>query len=118
MATEEKILIRGLNWLGDAVMSTPALQRLREAHPKAVIVMLTQDKLADLWVGQPYLNEVVPYSKRATLKRFNFSSGIIFPNSLRSALDVWRLKVPRRIGYAVNGRSLFLTDAVRRREGG
>ena len=37
----EKILVRGLNWLGDAVMSTPALLRLRQARPGARLVLLS-----------------------------------------------------------------------------
>jgi heptosyltransferase-2 len=40
----EKILVRGVNWLGDAVMSTPALLRLREAFPDAHITLLTPEK--------------------------------------------------------------------------
>ena len=49
----ESILVRGVNWLGDAVMTTPALQRLREARPAARIVLLTPEKLAGLWPGHP-----------------------------------------------------------------
>src|SRR5712691_6385512 len=57
----EKILVRGVNWLGDAVMTTPALQRLREAHPEAKITLLTHEKLADLWHNHPALDEVVTF---------------------------------------------------------
>ena len=40
-----RILVRGTNWLGDAVMTTPALLRLREKFPDAHIALLTPDKL-------------------------------------------------------------------------
>ena len=43
-----RILVRGTNWLGDAVMTTPALLRLREKFPDAHIALLTPEKLRDL----------------------------------------------------------------------
>jgi heptosyltransferase-2 len=53
------ILVRGTNWLGDAVMTTPALLRLREKFPDACIVLLTPEKLRDLWRGHPTINETI-----------------------------------------------------------
>ena len=44
-----RILVRGTNWLGDAVMTTPALLRLREKFPDAHIALLTPEKLRELW---------------------------------------------------------------------
>ena len=46
-----RILVRGTNWLGDAVMTTPALLRLREKFPAAHIALLTPEKLRDLWLA-------------------------------------------------------------------
>ena len=57
-----RILVRGVNWLGDAVMSTPALQRLREALPAAQITLLTHEKLANLWQRHPSLDAVMTFS--------------------------------------------------------
>src|SRR5216117_2738435 len=59
----EKILVRGVNWLGDAVMTTPALQRLREAKPGAHITLLTDEKLADLWRGHPSIDGVMTFGQ-------------------------------------------------------
>ena len=55
-----RILVRGVNWLGDAVMTTPALQRLRAARPEAHITLLTHEKLSDLWLGHPSLDALSP----------------------------------------------------------
>ncbi|MGZ8940240.1 MAG: glycosyltransferase family 9 protein, partial [Limisphaerales bacterium] len=60
---QERIVVRGVNWLGDAVMSTPALMRLRDARPDAHIALLTAAKLADLWISHPAIDEVIPFSK-------------------------------------------------------
>ncbi len=62
-----RILIRGVNWLGDAVMTTPALLRLRERFPEAHITLLTPEKLADLWRHHPALDAVVTFGGREGL---------------------------------------------------
>lgn len=62
-----RILIRGVNWLGDAVMTTPALLRLRERFPAAHITLLTPQKLAALWPEHPAVDEVVAFTPGASL---------------------------------------------------
>ena len=57
-----RILVRGVNWLGDAVMTTPAIQRLREAYPEANITLLTHEKLADIWRSHPHIDRVETFS--------------------------------------------------------
>jgi len=54
-----KILVRGTNWLGDAVMTTPALLRLREKFPDAHITILTPEKLRELWLNHPAINQII-----------------------------------------------------------
>ena len=57
-----RILVRGTNWLGDAVMTTPALMRLRERFPEAHITLLTLEKLGDLWINHPAINKTIPFA--------------------------------------------------------
>src|SRR5688572_24802762 len=92
----ERILVRGVNWLGDAIMSTPALLRLRDAKPHAHIALLTASKLADLWTSHPAIDEVIPFTKTdgignvsKRLRAGNFDTSLIFPNSFRSACESW-----------------------------
>lgn len=58
---DEKILVRSVNWLGDAIMTTPALIRLREARPKAEITLFSPEKLSDLWKNQHCIDKVITY---------------------------------------------------------
>src|SRR5437588_11537560 len=88
-----RILVRGVNWLGDAVMTTPALQRLRERFPESKITLLTHEKLAGLWQDHPSLNAVItfaggesPWSVGRRLRVEGFQTALVFPNSPRSAL--------------------------------
>lgn len=114
-----RILIRGVNWLGDAVMSTPAVARLREGCPHARITLLCHEKLAELWEAHPAVDQVLIFSSRdgawkigRRLARERFDAAVIFPNSPRSALQVWLGRVPVRVGMAAPWRRWWLTHAL------
>ena len=114
-----RILVRGTNWLGDAVMTTPALMRLREKFPGAHVVLLTPEKLGDLWTNHPAISETITFapdenvfSVGRKLRAGNFNLALVLPNSPRSALEVWLAGSPQRIGYARPWRNWFLTKAV------
>jgi heptosyltransferase-2 len=119
MLPPQSILVRGVNWLGDSLMTTPALLRLRQALPAARITLLAPDKLAGLWQRQPFLDDVLAFSPSESLWRLSrrlreksFTDALAFPNSWRSALELWLAGIPRRIGAARAGRNLFLTTSV------
>ena len=114
-----RILIRGTNWLGDAVMTTPALLRLRETFPQAHITLLTPDKLRDLWANHPAVNETISFSAGENvlaigkkLRAGNFDLALVLPNSPRSAIETWLAEIPQRMGYARPWRTFFLTQTV------
>ncbi|MEY4917397.1 MAG: ADP-heptose--LPS heptosyltransferase 2 [Verrucomicrobiota bacterium] len=126
-----RILVRGVNWLGDAVMTTPALLRLREKFPTAHIALLCPEKLRDLWLHHPAVDETIPFaagesvfSVAKKIRRWgetpsspNFDLALVLPNSPRSALEVFLGGIPQRIGYARPWRNFFLTQAVASRVG-
>jgi len=119
-----RILVRSVNWLGDAVMTTPALLRLREKFPDAHITLLTPDKLGELWLHHPAINETISFAAGETvfaaakkLRAQKFDLALVFPNSPRSAMEVWLGMVPQRIGYARPWRNFFLTTKVAPRAG-
>jgi heptosyltransferase II len=120
----EKILVRGVNWLGDAVMTTPALLRLREVFPSAHITLLTVDKLADIWLDHPAVDTAKTFNENANpfsvghgLRSEKFDLAVVLPNSPRSALEAWIAGIPRRVGYAQPWRNKFLTEAIAPRPG-
>jgi heptosyltransferase-2 len=122
-ANREKILVRGVNWLGDAVMSTPALLRLREAKPNAEITLLTHEKLADLWRGHSAIDRVLTFKFGESawnvgrkLRAEKLDLGLALPNSHRTALELFFAGIPARVGYARPFRNLFLTNAIPQRE--
>jgi len=114
-----RILIRGTNWLGDAVMTTPALLRLREKFPNSRIALLTPDKLRELWTHHPAVNETISFSGGENvlavgkkIRADKFDLALVLPNSPRSAIEPWLAGIPQRIGCARPWRNFFLTQAV------
>lgn len=121
---QKRILVRSVNWMGDAVMTTPALLRLREAMPDAFIALLTPAKLADLWTQHPAVNTVVPVAPDETvfrvarrLRQERFDVALVLPNSPRSALEPFLAGIPRRIGYPRPWRNFLLNEKVKPRPG-
>jgi len=115
----KRLLVRGTNWLGDAVMTTPALMRLREKFPDARITLLTPEKLEQLWLHHPAVDEVISFSAgegvfavARKLRERKFDAALVLPNSPRSAMEVFLAGISQRIGYARPWRNFFLTQAV------
>src|SRR3954470_4752284 len=99
---QKTIVVRGVNWLGDAVMTTPALIRLRERFPNAAITLLTPEKLGALYLRHPAVDRVLMFSPRDNaltiamwLRSERFDLGVILPNSPRSALEMFLGRVER-----------------------
>jgi heptosyltransferase-2 len=121
-----KILVRATNWLGDAVMSLPAIRALRTRFPEARITVLARPWVAALYEGERSIDIVMPLAaapgprdweaKRklgSQLRREKFDLAVLLPNSFESAAIVWLTRARRRIGYARDGRSALLTDAIK-----
>jgi heptosyltransferase-2 len=115
-----RLLVRGVNWLCHAVMTTPALGRLREAFPGAHLALLTPAKLAELWRHHPALDSVLtfregesPFAVARRLRQGNFSIALVLPNSPRSALEVFLARIPQRVGHTRPWRNFLLTRLVR-----
>jgi len=119
LSTTPRILVRGTNWLGDAVMTTPALLRLREKFPDAHIALLTPEKLRELWIGHPAVDETISFAPGESvfttgkkLRGGNFDVALVLPNSPRSAIETWLAGIPQRIGHARPWRNFFLTQTI------
>jgi heptosyltransferase-2 len=123
--TIKRILVRGPNWLGDAVMCEPALRGLRKLFPDAQIALLVKPAVADLFVGHPALTRVLTYDTKGRhaglsgkwalagqLRRQGFDLAVLFQNAFEAAFLTFLAGVPRRYGYATDGRSLLLSDPV------
>src|SRR6185312_7786616 len=119
------ILVRATNWVGDAVMSLPALRALRARFPRARITILAKPWVADLYRRESFADEVIVYPVpggfRALrdkwrvihdLRRRQFDAAILLQNAFEAASVAWFARIPTRIGYNRDGRGLLLTHAI------
>jgi heptosyltransferase-2 len=116
-----KILVRATNWVGDAVMSLPALRSLREKFPDAEISILAKPWVADLYGREPFCDRLIPYSADDLKSKWRvareirgqrFDCAILLQNAFEAAAIAALAGIPERIGYARDGRSALLTRAI------
>jgi heptosyltransferase-2 len=120
-----RLLVRATNWVGDAVMSLPALRAIREYMPDAHIAVLALDWVADLYGREPFCDEVIPYTAQrgardwsgkvalaSSIRERNFDGAILLQNAFEAALIVWLARIPIRAGYNRDGRGWLLTHPI------
>ena len=120
-----RILVRATNWVGDAVMSLPALRAVRARFPEAEIAVLARPWVADIYARESFANRVIPYTPASgagdwaakwalarSLKGDGFDLALLMPNSFESAALMFAAGIPRRAGYSRDARGLLLTHGV------
>ncbi len=118
-----KILVRGTNWIGDAVMSVPALRELRRIFPDDQITLHTRSWADGLFRDADFIDELVTFDKHRWkikdiydnsqfLRDDGYELAILLPNSFESAITSYLSRIPRRFGYNKDARGLLLTDPI------
>ncbi|MCC7008846.1 MAG: lipopolysaccharide heptosyltransferase II [Acidobacteria bacterium] len=122
----QRLVVRPPNWLGDAVLALPALGAVRRHFASAHLTIAATPSVAALFRedtnAAPDRVVELPAGTRdavAVLEGEGFELGLLFPNSFRSAWQLFRARIPQRWGYARSWRRLLLThrSAPARREG-
>jgi heptosyltransferase-2 len=116
------VLVRATNWLGDAVMSLPAIRTVRQVFPHAHIAVVARPWVADLYAREPAVDRVIPYTAQkglgakrefaARLRGERFDGAILLQNAFDAALMAWLAGIPERIGYNRDARGLLLTQRI------
>ncbi|MCB1234372.1 MAG: lipopolysaccharide heptosyltransferase II [Verrucomicrobiae bacterium] len=116
-----RLLVRSPNPLGDACMAVPAIRALRTGRPDLHLTILCRENLAPLWRRQPDVDEVLTLgrkeSPRSVGRRLretaSHDAALLFPNSLRAALEAWWGDIPRIDGFRGHHRR-WLLDTIAR----
>ena len=117
----QRIAVRGTNWVGDAVMTVPALRALRSLFPGAHITLATRAWAQGLFADADFIDHIQIHEGTGLRSVVNqvrmwqkaeFDLAVLFPNSLESALVAALSRVPFRTGYATEGRQRLLTHPL------
>mgnify|MGYP001373217998 CR=1 FL=1 len=121
----KKILIRSTNWIGDAIMTTPAVRTIRENFPAAEITILAYPWVADIFAASPHVDRVMLYEKKGRHKGLvgmwrlgrelaaqGFDLAILLQNAFSAAVLALLAGIPVRAGYRRDGRGLLLSHGI------
>ena len=121
-----KILVREVNWVGDAILTLPALEALDRRFPSAEIVVSGRPWVLGIFRGQPSVDRLLAFDSAerhrglrgrwrlaGEIRQERFDLAVVFPNSMDAALVPWLAAIPRRVGYPTDGRGLLLTHPVK-----
>ncbi|MBN2538667.1 MAG: lipopolysaccharide heptosyltransferase II [Deltaproteobacteria bacterium] len=123
----DNILIRGTNWIGDVIMSLPAVSSVRRTFPHARIAVLAKPWVAELYRACPDVDDVIVFRSPGIhdgivgkirlaeqLRKEKFDLALLLQNAIEAALIVWLARIPLRAGYNSDCRGLLLTHSVQR----
>ena len=121
----ESILIRGTNWIGDVIMTLPAISAIRNTLPRSRITVLAKPWVAELYRISPDIDEVIEFQSpgihdgitgkfrlAGQLKERRFAMAILLQNAVEAAIIAWLARIPIRAGYNSDGRGMLLTHSV------
>jgi len=122
----DKILIRGTNWIGDAVMTLPAITAIRKSFPNAQITILVKPWVADVFRYCPDVDDILLYERPGRhggatgifklameIRQGKFDTAILLQNAIEAAIIATLAGIPQRAGYNSDGRGFLLTHPVK-----
>src|SRR5262249_6902624 len=100
-------------------MSVPAVRAIKAGRPDARVAVAAPEKIAPMWKLVPEVDEIITLRSnrlfpvvRLFRRESSFDVAILFPNSLRVALEAWLSRIPRRVGYCGHWRRSLLNQIV------
>ena len=120
-----KILIIHTAFIGDIVLSTPLIQRLKDMYPESEIDYLTLPTNKSVISNNPNLNEIILYDKKGQdkgikgflrvlkiLKQKKYDYAVIPHRFIKSILLAKLAKIPNIVGFDVATGSFLLNKKV------
>jgi len=117
----KRVVVRGTNWVGDSVMTVPALRALRRVLPDANITLAIRPSAKGIFSEVEFIDDVLVYDRRNALpvfsqvrewRRRRFDLAVLFQNAFEAALIPFLAGVPLRMGYATESRQAMLTHPL------
>ena len=124
-AKPRKILIRSTNWIGDAIMTTPAVKTIRQNFPDCHIALLVNSWVAPVFAASTDLDEIIIIDHQGRhkgvlglwrlsqeIRLLGFEVVILLQNAFKAAFFAFLAGIPVRAGFKRDGRSIFLTVPI------
>ena len=117
----KRIVVRGTNWVGDSLMTVPALRALRRVLPDAEITLVIRPSAQGIFSEADFVDDVLLYDRKGVFsvipqvrewKRRKFDLAVLFQNAFEAALIPFLAGVPLRLGYATESRQALLTHPL------
>ncbi len=121
----KKILVVGVNWLGDAILTTPVFRALKETYPSSYVAVMTVPRAKDIFTANPFIDEVIIFDEKSIhrtfkeklnftffLKKKKFKTVFLIHRSLTRGLICFFAGIKERIGYARLKTRIILTTAI------
>jgi len=117
----KRVVVRGTNWVGDSVMTVPALRALRRVLPDAHITLVIRPSARGIFSEADFVDDVLLYDRKGVLsvfpqirewRRRKFDLAVLFQNAFEAALIPFLAGVPVRLGYATESRRALLTHPL------
>ncbi|HEX7330021.1 MAG TPA: lipopolysaccharide heptosyltransferase II [Pyrinomonadaceae bacterium] len=117
----KRVVVRGTNWVGDSVMTIPALRALRRVLPDANITLVIRPGAKGIFAEADFIDDILVYDRKGALsvfpqirewKRRKFDLALLFQNAFEAALIPFLAGVPLRLGYATESRQALLTHPL------
>ncbi|MBP7652574.1 lipopolysaccharide heptosyltransferase II, partial [Candidatus Dependentiae bacterium] len=117
---DSRIVVKGLNWIGDAVMSSPFFESLKKSDPEIKITVISRPWVAEVYKNNNYIDTVIEIDDKKNkiglikyLREQKFENGILLPKSLSSAIIFKLGNVKKISGWATQYRKFFLSNPVK-----
>ncbi|MEE4112355.1 MAG: glycosyltransferase family 9 protein, partial [Desulfobacteraceae bacterium] len=121
----QRILVRSANWVGDAIMTTPALHAIRKNFPHAKIILLAKPWVVPVFENSPDIDDIMVYAAHdrhggwdgiwrlaGDIRRQRFDLAILFQNAFEAALLAFLARIPHRLGYTTDARTALLNHRI------
>ena len=117
----KRVVVRGTNWVGDSLMTIPALRALRRVLPEAHITLVIRPGTKGIFSEAEFIDEILVYDRKHALsvftqvrewKRRQFDLAVLFQNAFEAALIPFLAGVPIRLGYATEARQALLSHPL------
>jgi heptosyltransferase-2 len=117
----KSVVVRGTNWVGDSVMTVPALRALRRVLPEARLTLVVRPSAKGIFADADFVDEILIYERRNVFavpgqirewRKRRFDLAVLFQNAFEAALIPFLAGVPLRLGYATESRQALLTHPL------